>query len=304
MRRGQVTRSGVRFGSDADALRRRSKRIEFMKSSFIFFPFDLFGSAGTGTGVTLLADALREMLADNRRERVSTRARCYTDQVRLREFHFETLDEYSEWRSRGRQAVRQVLRQGDFLFWITGNHLGALPVYEELAGSDDSTLVVQLDAHLDIHHFRDCTKEPSHGNFLLHCEGTLPPLINLGHRDLLLTSEYIAQYYRATYSAPDLALNPQPALEELRRRAGSARRVFIDVDCDVLDPMGFPAVSQPVPFGLDPSMVLRILDAIWSPSVAGLLLSEFDPSRDREDRSLATLVWLLEYLLLRQHEKT
>jgi arginase family enzyme len=275
-----------------------------MKSSFVFFPFDLFGSAGAGAGVGLLADALREILADNRRERVPTRARCYTDQVRLRELHFETLDDYTDWRRRGRQAVRQVLRQGDFLFWITGNHLGALPVYDELAGSDDSTLVVQLDAHLDIHHFRDCTTELSHGNFLLHCEGELPPVINLGHRDLLLPSDYVGRYYRRTFSAADLAIDAQPALKDLRQRSQASRRVFLDVDCDVFDPMWFPAVTQPVPFGLDSALLLRLLDTIWSPQVAGLSLSEFDPGRDRDDRSLATLGWLLEYLLLRRHETT
>jgi arginase family enzyme len=273
-----------------------------MKSSFVFFPFDLFGSSGTAAGVHLLADELREILADNRREQVTTRAHCYTDQLRLREFQFETLDAYAEWRRQGRQAVRQVLRQGDFLFWITGNHLGALPVYDELAGSDDSTLVVQFDAHLDIHNFRDCTTELSHGNFLLHCEGTLPPLINLGHRDLLLTSEYIGKYYRRHFSAAELAIDPQPALDELRQASRQVRRVFVDIDCDVLDPVSFPAVAQPVPFGLDSSLLLRLLDAIWSPNVTGLLLSEFDPARDRNDQSLAMLVWLIEYLLLRIHE--
>ena len=273
-----------------------------MKSSFIFFPFDLFGSSGSGAGVALLADELREILADNRRERVPTRAQCYTDQVRLREFHFETLDAYTDWRRQGRQTVRQVMRQGDFLFWITGNHLGALPVYDELAGSGEDTLVVQLDAHLDIHHFRDCTTELSHGNFLLHCEGKLPSLINLGHRDLLLMPDYIGKYYRRTISAAELAIDPEPALDELRRMSRAAQRVFIDVDCDVFDPLCFPAVAQPVPFGLPSSLLLRLVDAIWAPNVAGLLFSEFDPGRDRNDQSLATLVWLLEYFLLRIHE--
>ncbi len=273
-----------------------------MKSIFVFFPFDLFGSAGTAAGAALLADELREILADNRRERVPTRARCYTDQVRLREFRFETLDAYADWRRQGRQAVRQVLRQGDFLFWITGNHLGALPVYDELAGSSEDTLIVQFDAHLDIHHFRDCTTELSHGNFLLHCEGTLPPLINVGHRDLLLMPDYIGRYYRQTFSAAELATDPQPALDALRQASRAAQRVFLDLDCDVLDPLGFPAVAQPVPFGLAPSLLLRLVDAVWSPNMAGLLLSEFDPGRDRNDQSLAILVWLLEYLLLRRHE--
>lgn len=273
-----------------------------MKSVFVFFPFDLFGSSGSGAGAALLADELREILADNRREKVPTRALSYSDRVRLREFHFETLDAYTDWRRQGRQAARLVLRQGDFLFWIAGNHLGALPIYDELAGSGESTLVVQFDAHLDIHHFHDCTAELSHGNFLLHCAGALPPLINLGHRDLLLTPDYIGQFYRRIYSAAELAINPEPALNELHRVCRTASRVFVDIDCDVLDPQSFPAVARPVPFGLSPSMLLRLLDAIWSPNVAGLMLSEFDPGRDHDDRSLAILVWLLEYLLLRLYE--
>jgi agmatinase len=275
-----------------------------MKSVFVFFPFDLFGSAGAGGGVTLLADELREILADNRREQVPTRACAYTDRVRLREFHFETLEDYTDWRRRGRQAVRQALRQDDFLFWIAGNHLGALPVYDELAGADDSTLVVQLDAHLDIHHFRDCTAELSHGNFLLHCAGPLPPLVNIGHRDLLLTPDYIGRHYRRTFAAAELAVDPRPALDYLRQAAGTARRVFLDVDCDVFDPVCFPAVTQLVPFGLSPTQVLQLIDAVWSPRVAGVLLSEFDPARDRNDQGLALLVWLIEYLLLRRYETT
>lgn len=275
-----------------------------MKSCFVFFPFDLFGSAGAGAGAKLLADELREILADNRRERVPTRARAYTEHVRLREFQFETDDAYAGWRRQGRKALRQVLRQGEFLFWITGNHLGALPLYDELAADAEGTLVVQFDAHLDIHHFRDCTKELSHGNFLLHCEGTLPAIVNVGHRDLLLTAEYVGRYFRRAFPAAELVIDPRPTLDHLRKESRSARRVFVDVDCDVFDPAWFPAVAQPVPFGLDPPLVLRLLDAVWSTNVAGVCLSEFDPGRDREDRSLAILMWLIEYLLLRRYEKT
>jgi arginase family enzyme len=252
--------------------------------------------------VNLLADALREVLADNRRETVTTRAQSYTAHVRLRELTFATLPAYAGWRRQGRQAIRQVLRRGDFLVWVTGNHLGALPVYDELAGAGDRVLVVQLDAHLDIHHFRDCTSELSHGNFLLHCDGPLPLLVNAGHRDLLLTPEYVARYYRQTFSAAELALDLDLALARLAAAAQGPERIYLDIDCDVFDPVFFPAVSQPVPFGLSPHLALRLLDAVWSPKIAGVLLSEFDPGRDRNDQSLATLVWLLEYLLLRRYE--
>src|SRR5438477_246377 len=129
-----------------------------MTTRAVFFPFDLFGSPGTRAGAELIADAFEEMLADNRRERVATRARAYAEQVRSEEFTFGTLADYQDWRAEGRKAVRAALERGDFLLWIAGNHLGALPLYDELAGAE-KTLVVQLDAHLDIFNLRDCTKE-------------------------------------------------------------------------------------------------------------------------------------------------
>jgi len=272
-----------------------------VKTRVVLFPFDLFGSGGAGAGAELLGDELREMLADNRRETVASRARAYTEHIRLREFSFDTLDKLQDWREQGRRAVRQALREGEFLVWITGNHLGALPVYDELSGSEDS-LVLQLDAHLDIHHFADCTAELSHGNFLLHCAGPLPPLVNIGHRELLLTPEYIAEHYQAAHPAADLVLDAARVLKEVGRHSQSAKRAFLDLDCDVFDPAFFPAVSRPVPFGMSSQQVLAVIEAAWSERMAGVILSEFDPGRDDNDRCLSTLAWLLEYLLLRLHE--
>jgi arginase family enzyme len=271
-----------------------------MDTQAIFFPFDLFGSGGSGAGAALLADELREVLADNRREQVPTRADAYSSHVRIRECTFETLADYRAWRSRGRRAARRALDRGDFLLWVAGNHLGVLPVYDELSGRDD-ILVVQFDAHLDIHHFSTCTTEPSHGNFLLHCAGPLPPLINAGHRDQLLPADYVSGFYRQTFAAAELAIDPAPALAHLRQAAAAAHSVFLDIDWDVLDVGFFPAVAEPVPFGLDPPSLLRLIDAVWGPNLAGVFLSEFDPGRDRNDQGLAMAVWLLEHLLLRRY---
>jgi agmatinase len=274
-----------------------------VKTQVVVFPFDLFGGGGAAAGAQLLADALREMLDDNAREKQPTRARAYQNWVKLREFTFETLADYKDWRSQARQAARQAWRKRDLLLWITGNHLGTLPVYEELGADSDGTLVVQFDAHLDIYNLSDCTAELSHGNFLLHAETPLPTLVNLGHRELLLRPEYVRQYYQAAYSAAELAIDPSPAITSLRDACRQAQRVFVDIDCDVFDPAFFPAVGHGQPFGLSPGQVLRLLDAVWSERVVGVALSEFEPGRDQRDQSLATLVWLMEYLLLRQHEK-
>jgi arginase family enzyme len=275
-----------------------------VNTSALFFPFDLFGSAGARAGAELLADAFEEMLADNKRERVPTRARAYAGKVRTRQLLLETLSDYQDWRTRARQAIRRAWQKGDWLLWVTGNHLGVLPVYDELATQGPDALVIQFDAHLDVYNLSDCTAELSHGNFLLHCAGPLPGLINLGARELLLRPEYIRQFYRHTFSAADLALDPQPALRQVQAACRATSRVFLDLDCDVFDPAYFPAVSHPLPFGISPQTILRFLEAAWSDKLVGVALSEFDPGRDRNDQSLSTLVWLLEYLLLRRYEAT
>src|SRR5262249_21216840 len=157
------------------------------------------------------------------------------------------------------------------------------------------------DAHLDIYHLSDCTSELSHGNWLLHVDGPLPRIVNVGHRELLLTPDYIAKHYHATCPAGELAVTPEPALQRVRRACKTASRIFTDLDCDCFDPAFSPAVSHPQPFGISPHLLLRFLDAAWSERVVGVALSEYDPARDCNDQSLGTLVWLLEYLLLRRY---
>jgi len=83
-----------------------------VKTRVVFFPFDLFGSGGAAAGAELLADAFQEMLDDNRRERVPTRARAYQNQIRLQSFAFPKLSSYEGWKDRARQVVRQALRRG------------------------------------------------------------------------------------------------------------------------------------------------------------------------------------------------
>jgi arginase family enzyme len=273
-----------------------------MATTAVFFPFDLFGSAGTSAGADLLAEAFREMLADNRREKVPTRAQAYSDQVRFRRYEFNTLGDLQDWQEQARREARRAWQRGDFLMWMTGNHLGALPIYQELAASVSDTLVVQFDAHLDIQHFAECTQEPSHGNFLLHSDQPLPAVINIGHRDLLMRADYIRQHYRSVFSAAEMAIDPEPAWKEVQTAAGEATRILIDIDCDVLDPAFFPAVTNPLPIGLSPQVLLRFIEAAWSGKMAGVILSEFEPARDRRDQSLAFLLWLLEYLLLKRYE--
>src|SRR5262245_48773813 len=271
-----------------------------MKTTVIVCPFALFGSPGTQQGPELLADALREMLEDVRGEKRPTRGRAYLRHVKIEEIDLGTLKDFGAWQERAAEAARRAFKAGDFVVWLGGNHLSVLPVYEELAAIGDS-FVVQFDAHLDVYNLSGVTETLSHGNFLRHAE-RLPEIVNVGHRDLFLPPKSIREYFIEAYAATDVATNAEAVTRSLREAVGNSTRVFLDIDCDVFDPAYFPALDHPLPFGLSPAVVLRMIDAVWSEKVCGVAFSEFDPGRDRNDQSLSTLVWLLEYLLLRRYE--
>lgn len=271
-----------------------------MPINVIVFPFDQFGSAGTGAGAQLLGDAVHEILEDTEKETRPCRADCLRGTVEVHEFAFETMTQLRDWRKTGRQVARQALKGKEFLVWLGGNHLSVLPVLEELG---KETLVVQFDAHLDIYSFHDNTTELSHGNFLKHLDTAPPRLVNVGHRDLFLTSSEIAGAFEEVYSAEMIAIDPDRVAAELKIKADGAKRVWIDLDCDALDPAAMPAVPQPLPFGVQPTVMLKLLNAIWSEKVVGFSVSEFDPGRDVRDTSLNLLGWLLEYVLLKVGER-
>ena len=267
-----------------------------MRTAVTVFPFDLFGSAGTGAGARLLGDAVHEILDDTERETRPCRADALRGNVRVDELAFETLKQVGAWRELGRKAARRALRAKEFSLWLGGNHLAALPALEEL-GAD--ALVVQFDAHLDVYAFHDTTDELSHGNFLTHFEAPRPRLVNVGHRDLFLTDAEVGETFEAVYPAWAVAADAARVAAELRAKAKGAKRVWIDLDCDAFDPAALPAVPEPLPFGLSPPAFLALFEAVWEGNVVGMSVSEFDPGRDVRDAGLNLLGWLVEWTLLK-----
>ena len=240
------------------------------------------------------------MLADAKRESQPARGHAFRDCVRIEELNFETLADCERWRTAGREAVRGLRKKDEPILWLSGNHLGVLPAYEEL-GPD--SLVIQFDAHLDIYNLADCTTELSHGNFLLHAAGPLPAIVNVGSRDLFLPAEHARKHYREVFTGEQVACDADGVVGRVTESTGDAKRVWIDIDCDVFDPAFVPAVQHPQPMGLAPAFVLRILAGMDFTHVAGMSISEFDPGRDRNDQSLHMLVWLMEWCLLRWTER-
>lgn len=269
-------------------------------ANVVIFPFDTFGNEGTGAGAMLLGDMLREAIDDTAEEDRETRSHSFADTLTILEHTFADIESLQDWRQTGQETARSLLNADTPLLWLAGSHLGVLPIYEELNGDD---LVIQFDAHLDIYDFHDVTDTLSPGNFLLHTDTDLPRIINLGHRDLFLTKDDIDEVYEAHYPSEMIATHFDKVLEAISAAADDAKRIWIDIDVDVFDPAFLPAVHHAQPFGLTPMQFLPLLNAVWSPKVAGVSLSEFEPGRDVRDQSLNLLGWLCERLLLMWSEK-
>lgn len=270
----------------------------------VVFPLDAFGSPGTSEGARQLAEVLREILADFRRETVPTRAITWCPHTRLVEAEFHTPGEISLWKSRGHRLAEKTFKRGEHLVWLGGNHLSVLPLLDVIA-ADPGAGVVQLDAHIDIHRFHDTVEELSHGNFLRHINWNGPPrLVHLGNRDLLLPADDKKRFVAEEISAEAWMSDEAGALAQVAEATASWDRILIDLDVDVFDPAFLPGIARPVPWGVDAWRVLRMMQSLPWGKVAGLAISEFCPGRDRDDRGLETLAWLLENWLVTRGEKS
>ena len=270
-----------------------------MALTAVVFPFDLHGHAGTAAGARLLGDVLREAVDDSAAETVPVRPHAYADKLVVDEVEFDTVQALGAWRLAGRAAVRGRLGPGDFTLWLAGNHLGVLPVYDALGPGD---VVIQLDAHLDCYDLSDTVEDLSNGNFLRHLGKNRPAVVNVGSRDLFLPPARVADSFAAVYPAELAAADFPAVLAAVRRHAAGAKRVWVDLDADAIDPAFAPAVHQPMPLGLTPQQVWAVFDAAWSPALRGVSVSEFDPGRDVRDTTLELLAWLAERVLLRAVE--
>ena len=269
---------------------RKSDRV-----AVVVFPFDLYGSSGAGRGAELLGDAVREMLADTEAEETITRPHAYAGRVDVEEHPFDTPAAVADWRAIGREVIDRHLAAGKFTLWLGGNHLSVLPVFDALGAGD---LVIQFDAHLDCYALHDTHESLTHGNYLLHVEPPRPKVLVVGHRDLFLTTAEVRRTFAAAVPAEEIG----SSAEVIRRHVSKAKRVWLDLDADVFDPAYAPGVGEPLPFGLSPREVLALLLAAWGDRLVGVSVSEFLPARDRDDRTLELLGWLVERLLLRWAE--
>jgi agmatinase len=268
-----------------------------MKLAAVVFPFDTYGSGGSGEGATLLADILHEAIADANSEDVESRISAYTQHLEIVEAEFHEPKDLAQWAKTGHELADTAISENDFTLWLSGNHLGVLPVIKCLKKTD---LVIQLDAHFDCYNLPSTHDSLSHGNWLRGLSSKRPKFAHLFSRDLFLPVTEVQKHIDFIATADECMTNWRNLYSQLSGLTDHANRVWLDIDVDAFDPAFAPAVGHRQPFGMTPQQLLEIVALIPATKLIGCSISEFIPAKDRDDSTLNLLGWFVEWLLLRR----
>ncbi|WP_271222194.1 GNAT family N-acetyltransferase [Streptosporangium carneum] len=172
------------------------------------------------------------------------------------------------------------------------------PVAAAVRRHGDRLAVVWFDAHGDLNTPGSSPSGAFHGMVLRALLGDGPP--GLTPVPALRPEQVVLAGVRALDPAErdhvraegiaHARVDELSALEDLVARTG-AEAVYVHVDLDVLDPDVFPFVGVPEPGGILPAELLARVTALAERfEIAGLGITEYEPSRKRADGMLAGLV--------------
>lgn len=190
---------------------------------------------------------------------------------------------------RVRRDLEQAVRDSDDTVVVVGGDCGVV-VGAVAAVAADDLAVVWLDAHPDSHTAATTPSGAFHGMALRSILGDGPDdmaldrglvtssrVVLAGTRALDLEEElFVAGEEMRMLRPPDLAKHD--ALAEAVVATG-AKRVFIHVDLDVLDPSEISGIGFPEPFGVSVGDLTASIRALRARvPLAGASLTEFSPS--------------------------
>jgi arginase family enzyme len=171
------------------------------------------------------------------------------------------------------------------------------PIEAALAAHGDGLAVVWFDAHGDLNTPGSSPSGAFHGmvlRTLLGDEGPLSPQAKLRPSQVVLAGVRALDPPEKQYVAEhDIALVPPGELADLPTvvAAAGARAVYVHIDLDVLDPSAFSSVGCPEPGGVTPAALAAAVRSLTDRfPLAGLGITEYEPSDDRDRDTLRALV--------------
>lgn len=190
---------------------------------------------------------------------------------------------------RVRAAVEAAVREGEGPAVVIGGDCG-VSVGAVAAVAAGDLAVVWLDGHADLHTPETSPSSAFHGMVLRSILGTGPDGMTLptgaipasrvvlaGSRALDLEEELFVAGEEMRMLPPS-AISDHEALAEAVASTG-AKRVYVHVDLDVLDPAEITGLGFPEPFGVSAADLVASIRALRARvPLAGASLTEFSPS--------------------------
>lgn len=187
-----------------------------------------------------------------------------------------------------------IYRRECFPVFIGGDHSISAPLIKAACDSRGPLTVIHLDAHTDRAEWDEAGSH-HHGNVMTRVlrENSSVKIFQYGLRG------FIGE------ASPDsrCQMVPQRRIEDnlryvLSREIPRGRQCYLSIDVDVLDPSIAPATGTPVPMGMQPRAMLKLIDAIAQRNtIVGLDFVELSPDSDRDGRTTSLVFHLLSAIM-------
>jgi formimidoylglutamase len=164
---------------------------------------------------------------------------------------------------------------------------------------DDSLGVVNLDAHLDVREPReDATSGTPYRQLL---DAGLDAYACVGARHFETSRayhDYVHEQGGVVVTAEEVGTDPVAAVDSALDAMADVDRIYLSLDCDVLDATAAPGVSAPTPGGISTRECFRVLGLLASDHrVAGFEVVECAPPLDRDGLTVAAAARAIAHVL-------
>jgi len=254
--------------------------VDFEEANYIFvgFPFDKTSTYRFGSRKA--PNTIRE--ASLNIETYSFRSGLYFEDLKIHDLGNLKIDKnFKKTFSNLKLAVSTIFSLKKFLVVLGGEHTLTFSVGEALP---TNVGIISFDAHLDLRN-EYLGKKFSHTTFMRRLAEKIggDRLFFVGVRAVCKEElEFLEnEKIKCLTSVRVKHQTVGEILKKIKEFASNFSGLYLTLDMDVLDPSYAPAVSNPEPEGLDPSLLYNILYGIGvNVNVVGLDLVEVSPDYD------------------------
>ncbi len=202
---------------------------------------------------------------------------------------------FSAFFDRAENAMNMVRERGSIPIVIGGDHSCLYPeICSSTKNIDDPIHLIVFDAHTDLANYDDLISH-NHGNVIsrILSEGLVETLTQIGLRGMV-GKTIDRGGYNPIYC--NQCIDIDSVLRLINFTEGE--KIYISFDVDSIDPTFAPGTGTPIPFGLNPQLVLSCIQSlIERGNVVGVDIVEYNPMRDVFDMTGNMLLYMLPRIL-------